>query len=140
MGKILGIHDRALQSRYAVELLSEKWRIVVLHLLTSGPLRTGELQRAIGGVSPKMLTQTLRGLERDGLIERRIASVVPARVEYHITGMGESVIPLLRDLCRWAKAHAAERDAARRRFDVEVRRAVASRVRPNGRKSVRAAR
>jgi DNA-binding HxlR family transcriptional regulator len=115
------LHDRALQSRHAVELLSDKWRIVVLHLLTRGPLRTSELQRAIDGVSAKMLTQTLRGLERDGLIERRVESVVPARVEYELTAMGTSVIPLLRDLCRWAKAHADARDAARTAFDHKMR-------------------
>jgi len=106
-----------LQSRHAIELLSDKWRITVLHLLTPGPLRTGELQRAITQVSPKMLTQTLRGLERDGLIERRVFSVLPARVEYQLTRMGKTVIPLLRDLCRWAKAHVADRDSAREKFD-----------------------
>src|SRR5215472_3648910 len=117
MGKIQTIRDRALQSRHAIELLSDKWRIVALHVLTPGPLPTGELRRAIDQVSAKMLTQTLRGLERDGLIERRIFNVVPPRVEYQLTRMGESVIPLLRDLCRWAKAHAAYRDLARQRFD-----------------------
>src|SRR5579864_4001534 len=117
MEKTVRMQDRALQSRHAVELLSDKWRIVVLHVLTPGALRTSQLQRAIHVVSPKMLTQTLRGLERDGLIERRVGSVVPARVEYELTGMGESVIPLLRDLCRWAKAHSEARDTARKRFD-----------------------
>ena len=117
MAKPPSLYDRALQSRDAVELLSDKWRIVVLHLLTPGPLRTSQLQRAIGRVSPKMLTQTLRGLERDGLIERLVGSVVPARVEYQLTAMGQSVIPLLRDLCHWAKDHRAVRDAAQRRFD-----------------------
>ncbi len=121
MQKALRTHDRALQSRHAVELLSDKWRIVVLHLLTPGALRTSELHRAIDGVSAKMLTQTLRGLERDGLIEREVGSVVPARVEYRLTAMGASVIPLLRDLCRWAKAHRAARDAARKRFDAGER-------------------
>jgi DNA-binding HxlR family transcriptional regulator len=120
MTRTVRLHDQVLQSRHAVDLLSDKWRIVVLHLLTPGLLRTSQLQRAIDDVSPKMLTQTLRGLERDGLIERRVGSVVPARVEYRLTGMGESVIPLLRDLCRWAKAHSLARDAARKRFDQQA--------------------
>lgn len=115
--EIRSIHDRSLQSRDAVELLSDKWRIPVLHVLTPGPLRTNELQRALDQVSAKMLTQTLRGLERDGLIERRVLSAVPARVEYQLTAMGASVIPLLRDLCHWAEAHADARDLSRRRFD-----------------------
>ena len=67
-----------------------------------------------------MLTQTLPRLERDGLIERRVANVVPAHVEYLLTPMGESLIPLLRELCRWAKAHRGDRDAARKRFDART--------------------
>jgi DNA-binding HxlR family transcriptional regulator len=68
-----------------------------------------------------MLTQTLRGLERDGLIERHIFTVVPARVEYKLSKVGESVIPLLRELCHWAKAHVGDRDIARKRFDANNR-------------------
>lgn len=119
MEKVQSIRGRALESRHAIELLSDKWRIALLHLLTPGPLRTSQLQRAIAEVSPKMLTQTLRGLERDGLIARRILGVVPARVEYQLTRVGESVIPLLRDLCRWAKKHEAARDRARKNFDAQ---------------------
>jgi DNA-binding HxlR family transcriptional regulator len=128
MPTALSMSARALQSRDAIELLSSKWRIVVLHLLTPGPLRSNELQRAIEEVSPKVLTQTLRGLERDGLVQRHVRNRVPAHVEYRLTDMGESVIPLLHNLCIWAKAHAKIRDDARHRFDesacAENRRAI----------------
>lgn len=117
MSKVQSFGALALQSRDAIELLSDKWRITILHLLTSGALRHNELQRAIERVSPKMLTQTLRRLERDGLIERQVHNVIPAHVEYRLTQMGESLIPLLRNLCQWAKAHARSRDDARRQFD-----------------------
>ena len=117
MGRLQTIKVRALQSRDAIELLSSKWRVALLHLMTSGGLRANELQRAIKQVSPKVLTQTLRGLERDGLIHRRVHKVIPPHVEYELTQMGASVIPLLRNLCHWAKAHADIRDDARRRFD-----------------------
>ena len=110
-------HRRALQSRDAVELLSAKWRISVLHVLGAGALRSNALQRALHDISPKVLTQTLRGMERDGLISRKIYLVVPPRVEYQLTEMGRSAIPPLRNLCHWAKAHAKERDRARRDFD-----------------------
>src|SRR5215471_8169844 len=90
MGKVQSIGARALQSRDAIELLSNKWRITIMHLLTSGPLRAGELQRAIPQVSAKVLTETVRGLERDGLIGREVRNVVPAHVEYELTQMGES--------------------------------------------------
>jgi len=67
------------------------------------------------------LTQTLRGLERDGLIERKVYAVVPPRVEYSLTEMGRSVLRPLADLCHWAKAHVVQRDAARKRFDSGIK-------------------
>ena len=112
----------ALQSRDAVDLLADKWRIPILHVLTKRVLRTHEIQSAMRQVSPKMLTQTLRGLERDGLVECRIRPVAPPHVEYKLTKMGQSVIQPLRVLCRWAEAHAVERDAARRRFGRPAKR------------------
>lgn len=117
MAKALSMRGRVLQSRHAIELLSDKWRISILHLLEAGPLRTGELQRAIEEVSSKVLTQTLRSMERDGLVSRKVYTVVPPRVEYQLTSMGKSLIAPLRNLCHWAKTHVAERDRARREFD-----------------------
>lgn len=117
MAKAPSMSARALQSREAIKLLSSKWRIVMLHLLTPGPLRASQLQRAIQEVSPKVLTQTLRGLERDGLVQRDVRNTIPAHVEYQLTEMGKSVIPHLHNLCLWAKANAKIRDEARRRFD-----------------------
>jgi len=113
------LSHRALQSRDAVELLSSKWRIAVLHILEVGPLRSNTLQRALKSISPKVLTQTLRGMERDGLISRKVFPVVPPRVEYQLTEMGRSVIPPLRNLCHWAEAHVKERERARREFDAK---------------------
>jgi DNA-binding HxlR family transcriptional regulator len=80
-------------------------------------LRTNEIQAAISEVSPKVLTQTLRAMERDGLVHREIHNVVPPRVEYWLTPMGTSLIKPLEDLCHWAKEHIEERDAARSKFD-----------------------
>lgn len=108
---------RALQSRDAIELLADKWRIPILHVLSPAPLRSGELQKAISEVSPKVLTQTLRRMERDGLISRIVYPVVPPKVEYRITNMGRSLLTPLRQLCLWAKAHGKERDQARLEFD-----------------------
>jgi DNA-binding HxlR family transcriptional regulator len=117
MAQVLAFREKALQSQDAVELLASKWRVTILHILRDGPLRTGEIQSAVSGVSPKVLTQTLRGMERDGLIVRTIHSVVPPRVEYALTVMGTSLLGPLQDLCHWAKAHVHERDEARLRFD-----------------------
>jgi DNA-binding HxlR family transcriptional regulator len=116
MAKIVSIRDRALQSKDAIDLLSSKWRITIIHILRDDALRTNEIQDAIIEVSPKVLTQTLRGMERDGLLHRKILSAVPPRVEYELTAMGRSLIKPLADLCHWAKAHIRERDDARGRF------------------------
>jgi DNA-binding HxlR family transcriptional regulator len=118
MAQKTALKVKALQSRNAIELLAEKWRITILHLLQGGALRTHQLQGAIADVSPKMLSQTLRGMERDGLLTRHVYPVVPSRVEYELTAMGCSVIKPLQELCHWAEAHVAERDAARAKFDL----------------------
>jgi len=112
----LNLRGRALESRDAIELLSSKWRIAVLHLLSLGSLRTRDLQRALNQVSPKVLIQTLRGMERDGLVERTVFSASALRVEYRLTEMGQSVLGPLRELCLWAQANRGRRDAARRMF------------------------
>ncbi|HLK04912.1 MAG TPA: helix-turn-helix domain-containing protein [Candidatus Acidoferrum sp.] len=117
----MNLRKRALQSRDAIELLSDKWRITILHVLVPGSLRTGELQRAISDVSPKVLTQTLRGMERDGLLTRTVFPVVPPRVQYQLTEMGESLVKPLRELCHWAEAHVSDRDRARALFDRKER-------------------
>ena len=112
----LQLRERALESQDAIQLLSHKWRIAVLHLLAPGPLRTSELQRALQQVSSKVLTDTLRGMERDGLLERTVFSVARFRVEYRLTDMGRSVLVPLRELCLWARANREQRDAARRLY------------------------
>ena len=121
MRNAIGSRDRALQSREAIELISNKWRITILSVLRGGPLRTSAIQGAIREVSPKVLIETLRGMERDGLIQREILGIVPAHVQYGLTGMGRSLIKPLHDLCLWAKAHVAERDQARIKFDLAAR-------------------
>ena len=120
MARVLTFRDRALQSRDAVELIAQKWRITILHLLRNEPLRTSEVQAAISEISPKVLTETLRGMERDGLISRKVHAVVPAHVEYGLTAMGASLLQPLQDLCHWARAHVQERDEARARFDASA--------------------
>jgi DNA-binding HxlR family transcriptional regulator len=95
------------------------------------PCEPGELQRGLHDVSPKVLTQTLRSMERDGLIERSVFAEVPPRVEYMLTEMGQTVLVALRELCHWAKANSARRDAARRKFDAGADGAMRPPIRPN---------
>ena len=117
MSDAIQFRERALQSMDAIELLANKWRITILHILREGPLRTREIQTAIPEVSPKMMTQALRGMERDGLLVREVHTTGARHIEYRLTPMGTSLIPPLQELCRWAKANVKSRDQARERFD-----------------------
>jgi DNA-binding HxlR family transcriptional regulator len=97
----------------ALELLADKWGLITLYALASGKRRNGELRRAIKGISQKMLTQTLRQLERNGFVARTVYAVVPPRVEYQLTALGESALHPLQVMCQWAEAHWSEVLAAR---------------------------
>ncbi|MBY0492439.1 MAG: helix-turn-helix transcriptional regulator [Gemmatimonadaceae bacterium] len=94
-------------STLVITLLADKWTIPVIHELSRGTRRTGELKDALGSVSQKMLTQTLRMLELSGLVERKVYPVVPPRVEYSLTPMGESINEPLAGLCEWVERHGA---------------------------------
>ncbi|UAK34127.1 helix-turn-helix transcriptional regulator [Nocardia asteroides] len=104
-------------TRQLLDRISDKWVSLVLAALADGPLRYAELNRTIAGVSPKMLTQTLRVLERDGLVERRITAEVPVRVEYELTALGHSLQPVMSAVKAWAEARMDEVIAARARYD-----------------------
>ena len=91
-----------------IAFVGDKWKIIVLHTLTTGTKRFGELQRAMEGITPKVLTRQLRDLERDGLVARRVHPQVPPRVDYSLTPLGESLMPVLKQLHDWAVAHADE--------------------------------
>ena len=104
-------------TRKVLDLIADKWTVLVIYLLASGTKRYGELQRAIHGISQKMLTQTLRGLERDGLVTRTVHPEVPPRVEYELTHAGATLIEPLAALDAWARTHLEAILDARRRFD-----------------------
>ncbi|MFF7368455.1 winged helix-turn-helix transcriptional regulator [Streptomyces tricolor] len=99
--------------------LSDKWVSLVVAALAPGPLRYSDLGRKIAGVSPKMLTQTLRALERDGIISRTVTPSVPVRVDYALTPLGTSLAGLLTAVKDWAETHFDEVRTARERYDAE---------------------
>lgn len=92
-------------ARLAVELIADKWTVVVLAGLSEGPVRHGKLVELIGGISRKVLTQTLRRLEAHGLIRRHAYAEVPPRVEYELTPLGTTLIEPIRVLAEWARAN-----------------------------------
>ncbi len=93
----------------ALNMVSGKWKMAILWHLTKGTLRFNEMQRLLLSISQKTLTQQLRELERDGLIMRQIYPEVPPKVEYQLSELGTTVIPVLNALCEWGKIYQKER-------------------------------
>lgn len=100
-------------SRQVLDLISDRWSMLVIYALSNRVRRHGELKRMIGGVSQKMLTQTLRSLERDGLVKRSVRDVQPPNVEYALTPLGRTLLEPLRAICRWAEHHLPQVKTAR---------------------------
>jgi DNA-binding HxlR family transcriptional regulator len=97
--------------------IGDKWSVLIVMILAAGPRRFNELKREIDGISQRMLTLTLRGLERDGLVSRTVEPTVPPRVTYALTELGESLVEPVEALGRWAIAHIGCIRAAQERFD-----------------------
>ncbi|MEU9309889.1 MULTISPECIES: helix-turn-helix domain-containing protein [unclassified Streptomyces] len=110
---------RSCPTNQLLDRLSDKWVSLVVSALAPGPQRYSDLARRIAGVSPKMLTQTLRTLERDGILTRTVTPSVPVRVDYELTPLGSNLALLLTAVKDWAEIHFDEVQAARRRYDAD---------------------
>jgi DNA-binding HxlR family transcriptional regulator len=106
---------RTCPSHTVLEMLASKWVYLVVCALRRNRLRNGELARKLEGITPKMLTQTLRILERDGLVRREIFPVIPPRVEYELTELGQNLAGLLNQIRSWSEQHAPDIKDARAR-------------------------
>ena len=104
-------------ARQLLDRISDKWVTLVLTALADGPQRYSDLSRRIAGVSQKMLTQTLRSLERDGLLTRSVTPSVPVRVDYELTPLGGTLMPLIAAIKSWAETHMPEVQTARSVYD-----------------------
>ena len=100
------------ESRQALNRIADKWTCLIVYALLDGPRRHGELRRMIEGISQKMLTQTLRSMETDGLVNRTVIDVIPPHVEYGLTPLGQTLSDPLVAICRWAMDHLPEMQAA----------------------------
>jgi DNA-binding HxlR family transcriptional regulator len=106
---------RAIQSILA--RVGDKWSVLIVSMLEGGPMRFNELRRAVDGISQRMLTLVLRGLERDGLVLRTIYPTIPPKVEYTLTEMGRTLTGPVTALSKWAYENRHTIETARRRFD-----------------------
>lgn len=115
------VYTAGCPTRQVLDLIADKWATLVIGLLNrEQPQRFAALQRQIGGISQKMLTQTLRSLERDGLVQRTVYPQVPPRVEYALTPLGQTLCEPLAALIRWSEANINAVTAAQRRYDNAV--------------------
>jgi DNA-binding HxlR family transcriptional regulator len=105
--------DPGCASRKVFEVVSGRWGPLVIMALKGETKRHGELRRELEGISQKMLIQTLRNLEHNGLVEREVYPVVPPKVEYSLTDLGASLQPLLEAICQWSERHLEEVEEAR---------------------------
>jgi DNA-binding HxlR family transcriptional regulator len=108
-------------SRKLLDRIADKWVALVVKSLGDGPKRYSEVSHQLAGVSQKMLTQTLRSLERDGVLTRTVTPSVPVRVDYELTPLGESLAGVLGQLKMWAEQHMPEVDLARTDYDARQR-------------------
>jgi DNA-binding HxlR family transcriptional regulator len=107
----------ACPSRLLLDRISDKWVTLVICSLEDGPQRFSEVSRRLAGVSQKMLTQTLRTLERDGLVTRTVTASVPVRVDYALTPLGQSLLDPIKHVKAWAERHVPEVLEAQRSYD-----------------------
>ena len=100
--------------------VGDKWTVLVVNLMGSGPKRFSEIKREVGGISQRMLTLTLRALERDGLVTRTVTPSIPPRVDYELTDLGRSLLAPVQALGAWALSNREHMEQARRRFDADA--------------------
>ena len=111
------VHDDACRVREVLDLVADKWSLYVVSVLGDGPQRFNQLKRSIDGISQRMLTVTLRGLERDGILTRTVHEVMPPKVVYELTSMGRTLLKATSPLVDWSTRHLMHIDAARERYD-----------------------
>ena len=114
------LFDPNCPTRLVLDRIGDKWTVLVVLLLSDGPMRFSELRAQLGAVAPKVLTQTLRRIERDGLVTREVFAEVPPRVEYTLTELGGSLTRPIAVIADWAETHLAEISAAQQAYDAQV--------------------
>lgn len=114
-------YDSGCPTRLVLDRIADKWTVLIIGRLAEGARRFGELRRDVAGISPKVLTQKLRELERDGVLTRKIYPSVPPKVEYRLTPLGQTLIGLLDAIRVWSETHIETVVAAQQTYDAQLR-------------------
>ena len=107
------VFDSHCPTRQVLDLIADKWTVLIIRRLADGTLRFAQLRRSVDGISQKVLTNVLRSLEQDGIVTRRIYASVPPKVEYSLTTLGRSLCDLVEGICGWAEANIEQVQTAR---------------------------
>lgn len=107
------VFDSNCPTRQVLDCIADKWTVLIIRRLADGTLRFAQLRKSVDGISQKVLTKTLRDLERDGIVSRRVYASVPPKVEYTLTPLGRSLCSLVAGICNWAEANIEQVQAAR---------------------------
>lgn len=110
------VFDSGCPTRQVLDCIADKWTVLIIRRLADGTLRFAQLRRAVDGISQKVLTKTLRELERDGIVSRRIYASVPPKVEYSLTPLGRSLCGLVEGICHWAETNIEQVQTARKSY------------------------
>jgi DNA-binding HxlR family transcriptional regulator len=112
-----GFHGPCLAIREVLDRVGDKWSVLLVVMLTDGPRRFNDLRRSIEGISQRMLTHTLKALERDGLVTRTVYPTIPPKVEYALTDLGKTLLEPITALADWARGNGVAMQQARARYD-----------------------
>lgn len=118
--KNCNIYTKDCPIRLVLDRIADKWTVLIVGSLMYDTKRFGELRKEIEGISQKMLTQTLRGMERDGLVKRKAYPTIPPKVEYSLTKSGESLIQILLDIREWSESNIESILDARKKYDALI--------------------
>lgn len=111
------VYNKSCPTRMVLNRVADKWTVLVVGTLAKKTKRFGQLKRELDGISQKMLTQTLRGMERDGLVNRKVYPTVPPKVEYSLTGLGSTLVSLLDDIRIWSEGNIEKILQAQEEYD-----------------------
>lgn len=123
-------HDSCVAVRAVLNRVGDKWSVLIVSLLAYGPKRFSDLRRTIEGISQRMLTLTLKGLERDGLVTRTVYPTIPLRVEYELTQLGRTLRKPIQSLAKWAQDNRERIQQSRNRYDARSPVRVQRRIGP----------
>lgn len=114
------VYNKQCPTRQVLDRIADKWTVLVVGALADETKRFGQLRKELDGISQKMLTQTLRGLERDGLVTRRVYATIPPKVEYSLTQLGRTLVELLEGIANWSEKHIEAVLTAQQDYDRNV--------------------